>query len=95
MKEIPSGHMDMRARTNTGHAFVAINVGVAVPIELFKARMDMVTRSIKLAPTTQGARRIDLPAKSTGRSVMWHSSTALNYLMGHSQVVSILGAKPG
>ena len=63
MKEIPSGHMDMLARTNTGHAFVAINVGIAVPIELFKAHMDTMSLSIKGAPKAEGSRRIDLPGE--------------------------------
>ena len=49
--------------TNQGHAFVAINVGAIMPIDLFRERMDWVVGNIKEAPKANGSDRIYLPGE--------------------------------
>lgn len=63
LKEVPSWHMEMSTRTNTGHAFVVVNVGAMLPIEHFKARMDGMIRAIKGSPKAKGSERIYLPGE--------------------------------
>ncbi|MCL5103627.1 MAG: Ldh family oxidoreductase [Armatimonadetes bacterium] len=46
-----------------GHAFIAINAGAMMPIDLFKARVDRVIREIKQSPKAKGADRIYLPGE--------------------------------
>jgi LDH2 family malate/lactate/ureidoglycolate dehydrogenase len=46
-----------------GHAFIAIDVNVMIPIDTFKARMDAMIREIKGAPRIAGVERIYLPGE--------------------------------
>jgi ureidoglycolate dehydrogenase (NAD+) len=46
-----------------GHAFIAIDVNVMIPIDTFKARMDAMFREIKGAPRIAGVERIYLPGE--------------------------------
>lgn len=48
---------------NQGHAFMAIDVGKMMPIELFKSRIDRMIREIREAPRAKGAERIYLPGE--------------------------------
>jgi LDH2 family malate/lactate/ureidoglycolate dehydrogenase len=49
--------------TNTGHTFIAIDVGKLMPIAVFKQRMDEMIRNIKNSPKAKGAERIWLPGE--------------------------------
>lgn len=49
--------------TDTGHAFIAIDVGKMMPIGQFKRRMDEMIRSIKNSPKAKGSDRIWLPGE--------------------------------
>lgn len=54
---------DIPDRANQGHAFVAINAGVMMPLAEFKWRMDTMIREIKSAPKTEDPARIYLPGE--------------------------------
>jgi len=49
--------------SDTGHAFIAIDVGKFMPIGEFKQRMDEMIRNIKESPKAKGAERIWLPGE--------------------------------
>ncbi len=49
--------------SGTGHAFIAIDVGKFMPLEVFKQRMDGMIRNIKNSPKAKGADRIWLPGE--------------------------------
>lgn len=49
--------------SDTGHAFVAIDVGRFMPIGEFKQRMDEMIRSIRDSPKAKGSERIWLPGE--------------------------------
>ncbi len=55
--------IDTGARINQGHAFIAIDPRVMMPIETFKARMDDLVRRIHETPTSPGAQRIYMPGE--------------------------------
>ncbi len=63
LKEIPSWHLEPTRHTNTGHAFLAIDVGALMPLDDFKRRMDAVIREIKGSPKAKGAERIYVPGE--------------------------------
>lgn len=49
--------------TDHGAAFIAINVGAMLPIDVFKERVDQVIGEIRRAPLAKGAERIYLPGE--------------------------------
>ena len=49
--------------TDTGHAFITIDVGKFMPIAEFKRRMDDMIRTIKASPKARGSERIWLPGE--------------------------------
>lgn len=55
--------IDTGARINQGHAFLAIDPQIMMPIDQFKARMDELVVRIKATPTAPGAERIYLPGE--------------------------------
>ncbi|HEY3342388.1 MAG TPA: Ldh family oxidoreductase [Anaerolineae bacterium] len=55
--------IDTDAQINQGHAFLAIDPSIMMPIDRFKARMDDLVQRIKATPTTPGASRIYLPGE--------------------------------
>jgi LDH2 family malate/lactate/ureidoglycolate dehydrogenase len=50
-------------RRNSGHSFMAINIGAMMPIQEFKDRMDRMIQRIKRSPKAKGAERIYLPGE--------------------------------
>jgi ureidoglycolate dehydrogenase (NAD+) len=51
------------AQINQGHAFLAIDPAIMMPIDQFKARMDDLVQRVKATPTAPGASRIYLPGE--------------------------------
>ena len=49
--------------TDEGHAFIAIDVGAIMPLDLFRARVDGLVREIHAAPKAAGSERIYLPGE--------------------------------
>jgi LDH2 family malate/lactate/ureidoglycolate dehydrogenase len=63
LKEVTSWSLKPHLRTNTGHAFVAVDIGAMMPIDDFKRRMDDTIREIKESPKAKGSERIYLPGE--------------------------------
>jgi ureidoglycolate dehydrogenase (NAD+) len=49
--------------TDDGHAFIAVDVGAIMPLEVFRERIDWLVREIHSAPKAKGASRIYLPGE--------------------------------
>lgn len=49
--------------SDTGHAFIAIDVNMIMPVAQFKARMDAMIREIRNSPKARGSERIWLPGE--------------------------------
>jgi LDH2 family malate/lactate/ureidoglycolate dehydrogenase len=49
--------------TDEGHAFIAIDVGAIMPLDLFRARVDGLVREIHAAPKATGSERVYLPGE--------------------------------
>ena len=63
MDDLKTWIIDTDARINQGHAFIAINPEIMMPLPEFKSRMDDLVRRIKATPTAPGASRIYLPGE--------------------------------
>lgn len=50
-------------RRNSGHSFIAINIGAMMPVPQFKDRMDRMIRRVRESPKAKGAERIYLPGE--------------------------------
>ena len=56
-------HHDPSKPTGQCHAFIAINVGAIVPLDVFKSRMDEMIRDVRRSPKAKGSDRIYLPGE--------------------------------
>jgi len=63
MGEVQSWVLDLPDPSNQGHAFIAINPDMFMPVEMFKAKVDVMIREIKSAPKASGASRIYMPGE--------------------------------
>ncbi|MBN1553627.1 MAG: Ldh family oxidoreductase [Phycisphaerae bacterium] len=64
LTEVGSWLFDKTERpTGHGHAFIAINVGVIAPMDVYRRRADDMIRSIRRAPKAKGSERIYLPGE--------------------------------
>ena len=61
--EVKAWMSDLTAPSNTGQAFLAINVGSIMPIREFKDRVDRMVREIHESPKSKGSDRIYLPGE--------------------------------
>ena len=62
-KDVKSWVLDLDQCTDEGHAFIALDVGAMMPLDLFKQRMDAMIRGIKASPLARGSERIYLPGE--------------------------------
>ena len=62
-RQVRSWVQDLPEPTNSGHAFIAIDVAAMMPLDLFSGRMDGMVDEIHAAPKAQGAERIYLPGE--------------------------------
>lgn len=62
-EEVVSWGPNLPVPPNTGHAFVAIDVGAMMPIAKFRDRMDQMIRRIHAAPRAKGVQRIYVPGE--------------------------------
>jgi ureidoglycolate dehydrogenase (NAD+) len=63
MNDIKTWIIDTDAHINQGHAFIAIDPAIMMPLSVFKARMDDMIQRIKETPMAPGASRIYLPGE--------------------------------
>jgi ureidoglycolate dehydrogenase (NAD+) len=54
---------DASASTGHGAAFVAVDIGAMMPIDLFKRRIDAMAREIRQSPRSEGSDRVYLPGE--------------------------------
>jgi LDH2 family malate/lactate/ureidoglycolate dehydrogenase len=60
---VKSWVVDLPDPTNEGHAFIAIEPNLIMPIQEFKDRIDWMIREIKASPKAKGSERIYLPGE--------------------------------
>ena len=63
LKDVKSWVVDLPEPTNEGHAFIAMDVNLIMPIQQFKDRIDWLIREIKASPKAKGSERIYLPGE--------------------------------
>lgn len=63
MSEVASWNLELSAKNNAGHAFMAIDIGKMLPMDLFEERMERMAGELKNAPKAKLADRILLPGE--------------------------------
>ena len=61
--DVLSWSKESAERCNEGHSFIAIDVGVMMPIDQFYQRIDELVRRMREAPKAKGATRIYVPGE--------------------------------
>ena len=62
-RDVKGWMSQMDEMTDEGHAFIAIDIGAMMPLEMFKQRVDFMIRGIKDSPKAKGSERIYLPGE--------------------------------
>lgn len=63
LSEVVSWNLDLPAKNNVGHAFIAIDVHKILAAEFFDARMEQIVHELKKAPKAKGAEQIFMPGE--------------------------------
>lgn len=63
LSSVQSWALDLPDPSNQGHAFIAINPAVFMPIDMFKERVDTMVNEIKSAPKASDSDRIYIPGE--------------------------------
>ncbi|MCI5529870.1 MAG: Ldh family oxidoreductase [Blautia sp.] len=63
MSDVTSWNLDLPAKNNAGHAFIAIDITKMMPAELFEKRMMRMITELKNAPKAKDAERILVPGE--------------------------------
>jgi LDH2 family malate/lactate/ureidoglycolate dehydrogenase len=61
--EVKSWILESHAASRLGQAFIAIDVGAIIPLDLFKKRVDQVIREIRQSPKATGSERVYVPGE--------------------------------
>lgn len=63
LSEVHSWNLDLKAKNNTGNAFIAIDISQIMPMPLFEQRMEQMVQELKSRPLAKGAEKIYLPGE--------------------------------
>jgi len=63
LSEVVSWNLDLPAKNNVGHAFIAIDVHKILAAEFFDARMEQMVHELKKEPKAKGAEQIFMPGE--------------------------------
>lgn len=63
LSQIASWNLDLEAKNNVGHAFIAVDVAQMLPKDEFEARMEQLVAELKSAPLAKNAQKIFVPGE--------------------------------
>jgi len=63
LSEVKSWILQSKEVSHLGQAFIVINVGAIMPIELFKQRVDQIIGELREAPRAKGSERVYVPGE--------------------------------
>lgn len=63
LHQVQSWNLDLKSKNNVGHAFIAVNVGAMLDMQLFYERMDAMIAELKAVPKAKGASQIFVPGE--------------------------------
>lgn len=63
LSEVPSWNLKLATPNNVGHAFIAIDVGKMIPMDVFTGRMARMADELRSAPRAEGVDRLYMPGE--------------------------------
>ena len=63
LSQVVSWNLDLEAKNNVGHAFIAVNLAQMLPMDEFEARMEQMVKELESAPLAKNAPKIFVPGE--------------------------------
>ena len=63
LSQVVSWNLDLEAKNNVGHAFIAVNLAQMLPMDEFEARMEQMVKELESAPLAKNAQKIFVPGE--------------------------------
>ena len=63
LSQVVSWNLDLAARNNVGHAFIAVDLAQMLPMDEFEARMEQMVKELESAPLAKNAQKIFVPGE--------------------------------
>ena len=61
LSQVVSWNLDLEAKNNVGHAFIAVDLAQMLPMDEFEARMEQMVQELEPAPLAKNAQKILVP----------------------------------
>lgn len=63
LSQVVSWNLDLEAKNNVGHAFIAVDLAQMLPMDEFEARMEQMVKELESAPLAKNAQKIFVPGE--------------------------------
>ena len=63
LSQVVSWNLDLEAKNNVGHAFIAVDLAQMLPMDEFEARMEQMVQELESAPLAKNAQKIFVPGE--------------------------------
>lgn len=63
LSKVVSWNLDLEAKNNVGHAFIAADIAKMLPMDEFKTRMEQMVQELKAAPLAKNTQKIFVPGE--------------------------------
>ena len=63
LSQVVSWNLDLEAKNNVGHAFIAVDLAQMLPMDEFEARMEQMVQELESAPLAKNTQKIFVPGE--------------------------------
>lgn len=63
LSQVVSWNLDLEAKNNVGHAFIAVDIAQMLPMDEFEARLEQMVTELESAPLAKNAQKIFVPGE--------------------------------
>ena len=63
LSQVVSWNLDLEAKNNVGHAFIAVDLAQMLPMDEFEVRMEQMVKELESAPLAKNAQKIFVPGE--------------------------------
>lgn len=63
LSQVVSWNLDLEAKNNVGHAFIAVDLAQMLPMDEFEARMEQMVQELESTPLAKNAQKIFVPGE--------------------------------
>ena len=63
LSQVVSWNLDLEAKNNVGHAFIAVDLAQMLPMDMYEERVEQMVRELESAPLAKNAQKIFVPGE--------------------------------